>query len=69
MLPGESAEYRLLAPNFVYAPVERGMALGTLQILVAGKPAAEIPVECGETVELVPETPGFLGRLFGKQAG
>ena len=69
MLPGESAEYRLLAPKFVYAPVERGMALGTLQILVAGKPAAEIPVECGETVELVPEPPGFLERLFGKQAG
>ena len=63
MLPEEQAEYRLLTAPFVYAPVNQGCRLGTMQVFVAGKLVANVPIEAKETVALQPESPGFLASI------
>ena len=63
MLPEEQAEYRLLTAPFVYAPVNQGCRLGTMQVFVAGKLVANVPIEAKETVALQPESPGFCASI------
>lgn len=63
MLPDEQAEYRLLTAPFVYAPVNQGCRLGTMQVFVAEKLVANVPLEAKETVALQPEAPGFLASV------
>ncbi len=67
MLPEEKPEYRVLTRPFIYAPVEQGTALGTLQIYVGEKLVGQTALLAGETVEQIPEEPGFWERLWKKQ--
>jgi len=66
MREDETFEVRLLTPAFVYAPVERGMAIGTAQIYVNQKLVRQCGVFAGASVpEQVPE-PGVFRKIFGK---
>ncbi len=62
-LPGEAPELRLLTAPFVYAPVEAGTVLGTVQVYVAGKLVGQTAVYAGETVGAIPVTPGLWARF------
>ncbi len=55
MLSGEQAEYRMIARPFVYAPVEQGTVLGTVQVYVSGRLAGQCPVAAAEDVPAVQE--------------
>ena len=68
MLPGEKPDYRLLTPPFLYAPVEQGSSMGTLQVFVSGKLAANVPLETAEHVEALPEEPSLWRRLIHQAA-
>ena len=47
-------------PEFLTAPVEAGEPLGTVQVLLAGQPIAELPVVAAQSVRL----PGLLEGFF-----
>lgn len=66
MLAEETAEYRLLTAPFVYAPVEQGTSMGTLQVYVGGQLIGQTPLFAGASVKQVPEEPGFWEKLLEK---
>ena len=63
VLPGESAEYRLLTGPFRYAPVEQGEILGTLQVYLGRRLVGQMPVYAGEQVLPLPQPPTLWQRL------
>lgn len=63
MLPGETPELRLETNPFIYAPVEQGTPLGTLKVYVGDRLVGQTPVTAAETVERLPEEPGFWEKL------
>ena len=69
MLEEETAEYRLLTAPFVYAPVEQGATMGTLQAYVGGRLVVQTPVYAAASVEQLPEEPGFWDKLLEKISG
>ena len=64
MLSEELPELRLETEPFVYAPVSQGQELGTLKVYVGSRLVGETPVIAGESVEQLPEEPGFWDRLL-----
>lgn len=64
---GETPEFVVPEPKFVYAPVVQGQDAGIVYFCLNGQPMAQIPVGYGETVELEQQTEkrGFWSRLFG----
>ena len=63
LAPEETAEVRLHAPRFVFAPVLHGPA-GYAELLVNGVPVRRVTVFYRHPVERTPET-GLLRRLLG----
>lgn len=62
---GESAEFVLSGPGFVYAPTVMGADAGFMHIRIEGKTVGKIPVIYGETVETtVEEEKSFLQKIF-----
>ncbi len=65
VLPGETPEFRLLTRPFLYAPVEQGETLGTLQVYLNQRLIGQMPVYAGERVEAQPQPPNLWQRLQG----
>ena len=65
VLPGETPEYRLLTRPFLYAPVEEGETLGTLQLYLNQRLMGQMPVYAGKQVEAQPQPPTLWQRLHG----
>ena len=63
LAPGETAELRLHAPQFVFAPVLNGPA-GYAELLVNGEPVRRVTVYYRHPVAQTTEK-GLLRRLLG----
>lgn len=50
MAEGERVSYNILAPDFLYAPVEQGTCVGTAEICIDGKPIAQCQLLAQDTV-------------------
>ena len=64
VLPGESVEVKLHIPEFLYAPVERDMEIGTAEIYLAGKCLGTVSVMTVGSIEQLPEEKKFFERLL-----
>lgn len=66
MLSGETPEFRLETEKLVYAPVQQGQVLGTLQVYVGSRLINEQNVVAGAAVQQLPEEPDFWDKLKEK---
>jgi hypothetical protein len=50
-------------PEFLYAKVDQGTAVGSATVLVAGKQVGEIPLLTAEAVDIQPEEQSLWQRI------
>ena len=60
----ETVETRLYLSPFVYAPVEKGTVLGTMELYLGQTCIGEMELLAAADVEQLPEEPGTLERFF-----
>ena len=64
MRDGEEAETRLYLCPFVYAPVEEGTVLGTMEVYLGDQCVGQTELLAGASAEQLPEEPTGLERFF-----
>lgn len=64
MREGEEPETRLYLCPFVYAPVEEGTRLGTMEVYLGDRCVGQTELLAGAPAELLPEEPTALERFF-----